>query len=472
MAYNVLIVDDESDIRELVSGILEDNDYKTRTAGSYVEAEESINKLPPNLVILDVWLGDSEIDGMRLLEFIKRNYEYVPVIMMSGHGTIKTAITAIQKGAYDFIEKPFDSARLLTSIEKAIDAIQLKMENTDLKIKAKISDDVVGNSQNVHNIRNLINKIAPLNGRCVILGTNGSDKEVVARAIHKLSTRAKSPFVTINCRAYSEKQLETELFGYEVENGYDKTITNGILEKVNGGILFIDELAYTSLKFQQKILDILKRDSFCRIGSKEKISLDVRFIVGLPLDIENLIKNEAFINELYYRINANVIKILPLIDRKEDIPCVLEYYMEQSVKLHNTTPKRFAIDAMNFLTMYPWSGDVMQVKNMVDWILTIVNTKDREKTIIELDDLPKEMIEGKHSLGINSPFISAVSKLSIKDAREIFEKEYFIEQLKRFEGNVSQIAKFVDMERSALHRKLKALGIGDPKSFRKNDKTI
>ena len=258
MAFNILVVDDEAEIREIVSGILEDNGYSISSAGSYGEAEETLAQVRPNLVILDVWLRDSERDGLRLLELIKRNYEYVPVIMMSGHGTIEIATSAIKQGAYDFIEKPFDSARLITSIEKAIEATKLQMENAELKIKAKVSDEILGKSQNTQNIRNLISKIAPLNGRCIILGTVGSDKEPIAKEIHNLSPRAKNPFGAINCRSYGAEELEIELFGIEVTNDCTKHITPGILEKVNGGTLFIDDLAYTSLEFQRKILDILK----------------------------------------------------------------------------------------------------------------------------------------------------------------------------------------------------------------------
>ena len=499
MAYNILVVDDEADIRELVSGILEDSGYKPNVAGSYIEASEMIKKLPPNLVLLDVWLRDGEREGMRLLELVKKNYEYIPVIMMSGHGTIQTAVTAIQLGAYDFIEKPFDSARLLTSITKAIETNQLQMENADLKVKARVSDGIIGKSPNAQNVRNLINRVASLNGRCIILGTTGSDKETVAKAIHKLSSRSKAPFCAINCQAYGLRQLEIEVFGTEVGNFDDKTIKNSLLEKANGGTLFIDELVYTSLEFQQKLLSVLKKDSFNRIGSSESIPLDVRIIAGLPLDIENLIKDREFSEELYYRLNANVIKILPLVDRKEDIPYLIEYYVGQAVKSHNMRPKRFSSDVVIFLKTLSWNGDVLQLKNTVDWILTFVDATNKEKTLIELEDLPQDIIEGKMnpegnassiisiSKNVNRNFdeqanddiqtqqtpdnndlcISVHSELSIKEAREMFEKAYFIEQLKKFDGNISQVAKFVDMERSALHRKLKALGIADSKAFKK-----
>ncbi len=469
MAFNVLIVDDEADIRELVSGILEDNGYSTTTAGSYIEAEESIKKIRPNLVILDVWLGESDRDGLRLLEVIRKNYEFVPVIMMSGHGTIETAVSAIKQGAYDFIEKPFDSARLLTSVEKAIDATKLLMENADLKVKAKVSDGILGQSQNAQNIRLAVEKIAPLNGRCVILGPAGSDKETIAKEIHKLSNRSKSPFGAINCRSYNLRQLEMELFGTELKTQEDIVIRSGLFEKINGGTLFIDDLAYTPIDFQQKILRVLKEESFCRIGSNERIHLNIRLIVGLPSDIEKLIENGEFSDELYCRMNANMIKVLPLKSRREDISYLLEHFMAQAAKVHNTTPKRFSNEAMGILNSYSWPGDVMQVKNVIDWILTVSNTENEQKSLINLEDLPKEIVEGKTAAVANTQFISSVSEMSIREAREAFEREYFIEQLKKFGGNISQTAKFVGMERSALHRKLKTLDICDSKIFKANE---
>ena len=469
MAFNILVVDDEADIRELVSGILEDNGYNTTTAGSYVEADETIKKIRPNLVILDVWLGESDRDGLRLLEVIKKNYEFVPVIMMSGHGTIETAVSAIKQGAYDFIEKPFDSARLVTSVEKAIEATKLQMENADLKVKAKVSDGILGQSQNIQNIRRTVEKIAPLNGRCVIFGPTGSDKEVIAREIHRLSPKANSPFIAINCKSYSPRQLETELFGIEVRTNEETSIKSGILEKVNGGTLFIDELSYAPLDFQQKILKILKDESFCRIGSNDRIHFNIRLIAGLPSNIENLVKDGEFSDELYCRLNANVIKIMPLKSRREDISYLLEHFMEKAAKAHNTTPKRFSSEAIGVLNSYSWPGDVMQVKNMIDWILTVANSEDDDKAIIGLEDLPREIVDGKSTTTTNTQFISTVSELSIREAREAFEREYFIEQLKKFGGNISQTAKFVGMERSALHRKLKTLDICDSKSFKSDE---
>jgi len=466
MAYNILVVDDELDIRELVSGILEDNDYETETAGSYIEAEESIKRKRPNLVILDVWLGESDRDGLRLLELIKKDYEYVPVIMMSGHGTIETAVSAIKKGAHDFIEKPFDSARLITSVEKAIETSKLQMENTELKVKAKVSDKILGHSQNINNIKQQITKIAPLNGRCLILGPSGSDKETIAREIHKLSPREKSPFGVLSCNSYNSRQLESELFGIEVKTLDGVTIKQGLLEKINGGTLFIDELTSTSLDFQLKFLKMLKEEGFYRIGSNTKISANIRVIAGVSSDIEQLVKNGTFSNELYCRMNANLIKILPLSSRREDISFLLDYFMEQSAKAHQTTPKHFSNEALGILNTYAWPGDVMQLRNMIDWILTIAISENENKNIISINDLPKEIVEGKSGNVPNTQFISLVSELSIRDAREAFEREYFAEQLRRFRGNISQTAKFVGMERSALHRKLKNLNILDSKLFK------
>ena len=472
MAFNILIVDDESDIRNLVAGILEDNGYETETAGCYVDAIESIQKRRPNLVILDVWLGEGDKDGLRLLELIKKEYEYVPVIMMSGHGTIETAVSAIKRGAHDFIEKPFDSRRLVMSVEKAIETSKLQMENADLRIKAKVSDNILGKSQNVINIKQQVEKIALLGGRCVIIGPIGSTKEVVAKEIHRLSNRSKSPFGFFNCRSYGSKQLETELLGTEIKDGSDVTkIKQGIFEKINGGTLFIDEMSFIPYDLQMKILKILKEDSFSRIGSHERIHLNLRVIAGFQSNIEDLIKSREFSDELFCRLNANMIKIQPLKSRREDIAYLLDYYMEQSAKAHNITPMKFSNEALGILNSYSWPGDVMQMKNMIDWILTVSIAESENNGIISIEDLPKEIVEGKPSTpsSNNVQFISTVSELSIRDAREAFEREYFIEQLRRFSGNISQTAKFVGMERSALHRKLKSLNIVDSKLFKDDE---
>ncbi|MDR3223964.1 MAG: sigma-54 dependent transcriptional regulator [Holosporales bacterium] len=464
MAFNILVVDDESDIRDLVSGILSDNGYDVETAGSYVDALEVIQKRRPSLVVLDVWLGDGDRDGIRLLEVIKKDCDFIPVIMMSGHGTIETAVFAIRRGAYDFIEKPFDSRRLITSIEKAIDACKLQTENAELKIKAKVSDSLVGQSHNVITIKQMIEKIAPLNGRCAIIGPFGSDKEIVARAIHRLSPRVKSPFLVLNCKSEAIIQLEVSLFGMIMRNEDDTSIRTGLLERVGDGTLFIDELVTTPLEFQQQVLRVLKDGTFSRIGSNSKIESKARILASFPPNILNIIKDGGFIDELYCRISANVINILPLKSRREDISYLLDYYMAQTAKANNVTPKRFSNEVLGLLNSYHWPGDVMQMKNMMDWILTVSLSEDEDTSVIMLGDLPQEIVDGKQASNQNAQFISVVSEMPIRDAREIFEREYFIEQLNKFNGNISQTAKFVGMERSALHRKLRSLNIIDSKS--------
>ena len=467
MPFNVLVVDDEADIRELVSGILEDKGYAATTAGSYVEAYEAIRQRCPNLAIIDVWLGEGERDGLRLLELFKTSYECVPVVMISGHSTIETAVSAVKQGAYDFIEKPFDSARLLTSVEKAIEATKLKMEDTELKKKTKVADGIFGKSRNIQDIRQLVAKIAPLNGRCVILGETGSDKGAIAREIHNLSSRAKNPFKTINCRSFNLMQLEMEFFGVETTNSEGMSFSTGALENAAGGTLFIDELAYTSIEFQQKILKLLRQGSFNRIGASKSICVDVRIIAGLPLDTETLIKAGKFSDELYYRLNSNTVRILPLTQRQEDIPCLIEHYAEEFAQVQNIKPKKFTAEVLSVLTTYPWSGDVMQLKGAIDWILTVVNTRNEDKSIIGIEDLPVDMFENKRLCPDSKiQFISQVSDLPAKEAKRAFETEYYAEQLKRFRGNISQMARFVGMERSALHRKLKTLDIDDSKLFR------
>jgi two-component system nitrogen regulation response regulator NtrX len=468
MALSILIVDDEADIRNLVSGILSDNGYLTETASHYVETVASIQNKRPNLVIIDVWLGENDLDGLRLLEFIKREYEYVPVIMMSGHSTIDTAVTAIKRGAYDFIEKPFDSNRLITSVEKAIEISKLQMENADLKIKARYSDAIVGNSANAVYIRQSIERIARVGGRCVILGSSGSDKETIAREIHRLSIRSKGRFGVLNCRSFSVRQLGFELLGAAIVEDGGVKITQGILERLNGGTLFIDELISTPRDFQSLILKIIKENSFTRIGANDKVSINIRILVGLPLDIESIAANGDFSDELLCRLSANTIKISPLKSRREDIPVLLEHFMASSAKAHNVIPKRFSNEALGILCAYSWPGDVLQMKNLVDWVLTMTVVNDADTAVISADHLPKEIVYGKFQEVSDMPFISSVSEMSIRDAREAFEKEYFIKQLKKFSGNVSLTSKFVGMERSALHRKLKALNITDAKLLSDN----
>lgn len=463
MALDILIVDDENDIRELVSGILTDEEYSARTAASVLDALELIKERNPDLIILDVWLGEGERDGMRLLEIIKNEYPHITVIMMSGHGTIDTAVLAIKKGAYDFIEKPFDSNRLITSVKKAIEAATLKQENEELRIKACMLDSIVGESQNISHIKQTIGKIAPLNGRCIIIGPAGSDKESIAREIHKNSQRSKNHFSIINCTAYPPKQIEIELFGIQVTGESNSKIIQGAIEKANYGTVFINEINSLPNDVQLKILKMMKEDSFTRIGSSSKIPHNIRLIAGASQEIFEQVKNNSFNEELFYRLSAHVIKIDPLCSRKIDIPILLNNFMNSLAKSHSVLPRKFSNEAMGVLISYSWPGDILQLKNFIDWILVSQISKD-SNGIISIEDLPKEITEEKTPNNSNNThLISRVCELSIKEARETFEREYFIEQLKKFSWNISQTSKFVGMERSALHRKLKSLNISDIK---------
>jgi two-component system nitrogen regulation response regulator NtrX len=466
MTYSVLVVDDEADIRDLVSGILNDHGYEVETASCYVDSVRLIQNVAPNLVILDVWLGDNDKDSTRLLEFVNKEYDYVPVIMMSGHGTIETAVSAIKQGAYDFIEKPFDSGRLITSIEKALEAFRLKIENAELKVKARVSDSVIGKSPNSVYIRKTIEQIAPLSGRCVIVGPNGADKETVAREIHRLSKRAKKPFGHVPCGAYSTRQLEAELFGIEIKTQDGMQIKQGTLERINGGTLFIEELAMTSSDFQLKFLKMLKDGAFSRIGSSakastEKAPMNIRVIASFTNNIEQLISERKFNDELFYRLNANIVKIAPLCTRREDIPLLLDCFMEQASKAYGLPPKKFSNAAFGVLSSYSWPGDVLQLRSVVDWVLTTSSSTSDDTRMVSVDGLPREIMDSKMETRLEIPFASTVSELSIRDARLAFEREYFLEQLRKFSGSVSQTAKFVGMDRTALHRKLKLLDISD-----------
>lgn len=491
MAFDVLVVDDESDITELVSGILSDDGYATHSASSCVEAMEEIRKMVPHLVILDVWLGDGEIDGLRLLEMIKTEHEFVPVIMMSGHGTIETAVNAIKKGAYDFIEKPFDSNRLLLAVSKALESSALKREITELKIKARVDETIIGESISTNALRDDISKVASLSTRVFIHGPVGSDKEGVAREIHRLSDYSVLPFISVNCQVMNQNQLEIDLFGAELRNQDTGKlqVKTGMLEKAKGGTVYLNEVTVLSPSLQTKLLKAIDESEYRRAGGASPISLRARIISGSSLNIDTTTKNVFFDMELHKKLSTNVVKITPLFSRQEDIPLLIDHFMKQSARAYNIPPKTFDNEAMSILMSYYWPGDVMQLKNLIDWVLflrdsEIASKKLREATfanktvdsdssneedseegdddndIIYKEDLPKEITEGK-SLGGNSntEFISFVSGLSIKEAREAFEREYFIEQLRKFEGNVSQTSRFVGMERSALHRKLKSLNI-------------
>jgi two-component system nitrogen regulation response regulator NtrX len=460
MSHEILIIDDEADIRTLVSGILEDEGYRTRVAADGVSGLGAIKARQPKLVILDVWLGDSDRDGLKILDIIKRDHPYVPVIMISGHGTIETAVTAIKKGAYDFIEKPFQSERLILVIQRALESAHLKQENANLKIKVGNGVDLTGFSPAIQAIRQTVERVAPTNSRILITGQAGVGKEMIARKIHALSRRADSPFIVMNCATLHPDRLEAELLGTEIA-GLDPLIPRkiGLLEQAHSGTVYLNEVTDLPLPTQSKLIRILQDQCFTRIGDDQKIDIDVRIIASSSANIDQLIKNGHFREDLYYRLGIVPLHVPALHERVSDIPDLFNYFMNQTAKSQGRPPRRLSEDAMVVLQSYSWPGNVRQLKNVVEWILIMAGGEASEDVGVTM--LPPEVQPEGHS---SSPYPVNIVVLPLREAREVFEKKYLIGQLNRFNGNISQTARFVGMERSALHRKLRALGLYDGRS--------
>lgn len=460
MTYDILVVDDEADIRELVSGILQDETYTTRVAADGHSALGLIKNRQPNAVILDVWLGDSDRDGIKILETIKKDHPFVPVIMMSGHGTIETAVAAIKKGAYDFIEKPFQSERLLLVLERALETARLKRDNEDLKQKVGGDHDVVGDVFAMQQIRQTIERVSATNSRIFITGPSGSGKETIARRIHKLSKRAAGPFVTLNCATLHPDRLESELFGTEIvglDPAHPRKI--GLLEQAHGGTLFLDEVADLPLPTQSKLIRVLQDNAFSRLGDHQKIEIDVRIISSTSTNIMQNIQEGHFREDLYYRLNVVAIQIPPLRERVTDIPDFVDHFMRQSAATTGHPPRLLTEEAMIMLQHYDWPGNVRQLKNVVEWIMIMVSGDPR--TPITVEQLPPEIRSDTPLPAIKTPGIVV---MPLREAREAFEREYLLAQVHRFGGNISKTARFVGMERSALHRKLRALGVYEGKN--------
>lgn len=456
MAYDILIIDDEEDIRHLVSGILADEGYQTRCAQNGVEGLELIKKRQPSLVVLDVWLGDSERDGIKVLEFIKKDYPYVPVIMISGHSTIETAVSAIKKGAYDFIEKPFQTDRLLLVIQRAIESSFLKRENDQLRIKARMSPPLVGGS--LMSMRQMFEKVCTTNGRLFISSTLGYDQESLAREIHQSSKRSLLPFIAVNCENLNPQYLEAEFFGVELESDGSRRL--GFLEKAHTGTLFLENITRLPLNFQAKLVKVLHEQAFVRVSGTHSTEIDVRFMAGSYDDIQAYIADGRLREDLFYRLSVTHFQIPPLSERVSDIPELMEYYIEQSCKAHGRLPRRLSAEATALLQSYPWPGDAQQLRNVAEWIV-IMNPADY-RVPVGTEDLPPEILSGNAFLNEWQRKATDIVVLPLKEAREVFEREYLLTQVNRFSGNISQTARFIGMERSALHRKLRALGIHDP----------
>ncbi len=453
MTNDILIVDDEPDIRDLIAGVLEDENYAVRSAATAEKALEEVRMRAPGLVILDVWLQGSDMDGLSLLKYLKTIDPLIPVIVISGHGNIETAVAAIRRGAYDFIEKPFKADRLLHLVERALESTALKRENASLKNMVVSSDDWIGTSQAATTLRASISKVGPTNSRVMIIGPAGAGKELTARLIHAHSNRGNGPFVVVNAANISPDLMEQELFGEEDSEGRPKRI--GLFEKAHDGTLLLDEVADMPLGTQNKILRVLTEQRFQRVGGKSDVRVDVRVMSASTKDLKDEIEAKRFREDLFYRLSVVPIKVPPLSERRDDIPALVEHFAAKIADSSGLNARTFSSEATAVLQSMDWPGNVRQLKNLVERIL-ILSPNDAKRPV-SVDELPQErqINDGKSGPSASAELVG----LSLRDAREQFEREYLTLQITRFDGNISRTAEFIGMERSALHRKLKALGV-------------
>jgi len=454
MASDILVVDDEADIRELVSGILSDEGLETRTAGNSDGALQAIAERVPRLVFLDIWLQGSRLDGLALLDEVKARHPHLPVVMISGHGNIETAVSAIRRGAYDFIEKPFKADRLVLVAERALETSNLKREVNELKRRSGEPADLTGTSVAISQLRQTIEKVAPTNSRIMILGPSGAGKELVARLIHKNSLRAEGPFVALNAAAITPERMEIALFGTESANGQERKV--GALEEAHGGILYLDEIADMPRGTQNKILRVLVEQKFERVGGSKRVGVDVRIISSTANNPEHLIAEGRFREDLYHRLAVVPIQVPSLAERREDIPFLVDQFMRQIGEQAGIKIRPIGEDAMAVLQAHDWPGNIRQLRNNIERLMILTRSEDPESAITA-DMLPKEI--GEMLPNIGSQDQSHVMTLPLREAREMFERDYLVAQINRFGGNISKTAEFVGMERSALHRKLKSLGL-------------
>jgi two-component system nitrogen regulation response regulator NtrX len=454
MASDILIVDDEADIRELVSGILEDEGYTTRVARDSDDALGAIHARRPSLVFLDIWLQGSRLDGLQVLGNIKTEHPELPVVMISGHGNIETAVAAIKQGAYDFIEKPFKADRLVLVADRALETSRLKREVKDLKQLAPYSATLVGGSGAIGHLRQTIDKVAPTNSRILIVGPSGCGKELTARTIHALSSRAEAPFVVINAAAITPERMEVELFGIEQSNG-EQARKIGALEEAHGGTLFIDEIADMPRETQNKILRVLVDQTFQRVGGTNKVEVNVRIITSTARNLEEEIAAGRFREDLFHRLSVVPIRVPPLAERREDVPELVEHFMDQISQATGLPKRRIGTDAMAVLQTHDWPGNVRQLRNNVERLMILAGGD--ADAVITADMLPQDV--GAMVPAMPKGGGEQLMGMPLREAREAFEREYLRAQISRFGGNISRTAEFVGMERSALHRKLKALGM-------------
>ena len=455
MGHDILIVDDERDICTLIAGILEDEGHTARRAHNSTEAIEAVRQRRPALVILDVWLQGSELDGLQILEVIRREEPPVPVVMISGHGTIDTAVSAIKNGAYDFIEKPFKADRLLLVVDRAIEADRLRRENATLRRRAGGEVAFVGSSVAAAGVRSQVEKVASTGSRVLISGPSGSGKETVARLIHQGSKRAEGPFVVVNCSALPTERLELELFGTDGDAGGDVLRVTGAFEMAHGGTLLLKEVSDLPLPVQRRLARVLQEQSFLRDGGSTKVEVDVRVLATTAQPLQDEIANGTFREELYHRLNVVSLRVPPLSERREDIPEIANDLLQRVADATGLTPRPIGEDTLAALQGHDWPGNVRQLRNVIERLLILAPAGGGP---IRADVLPNDVSEDAPSV-LRWEKGGEIMQLPLRDAREVFEREYLLAQVTRFGGNISRTATFVGMERSALHRKLKSLGL-------------
>lgn len=454
MALEVLVVDDEADIRELVSGVLEDEGYAVRTAGDSSSALEAIEDRRPSMVLLDVWLQGSRLDGLQLLQEIKKRDPNLPVLMISGHGNLDTAVAAVREGAVDFIEKPFEAERLVYLVGRATETERLRRENVELRAQIGHEEQLNGSSVAINTVRATLKRVAPTGSRVLITGPAGVGKEIAARMIHQWSPRAQASFIVLSAAMMSPERVEEELFGSEA----DGVARPGLLEQAHGGTLFLDEIADMPLTTQGKILRVLTDQSYHRVGGSRPVKVDVRVLSATSRNLQEEIAAGRFREDLYYRLNVVPVRLPPLRERREDIPELVNHFLARFAAERRIPTPALSEEALAALQAHEWPGNVRQLRNIIE--RTIILAPGDRVSCIELDLLPAEVLDNQTPIGGGTATM-AIMGSPLREARESFEREYLKIQIRRFSGNISRTASFIGMERSALHRKLKALGLGD-----------
>jgi two-component system nitrogen regulation response regulator NtrX len=459
MAADILVIDDESDITTLISDILSDEKYAVRTANNSDRALKALAERVPSAIILDIWLQGSELDGLGILEIVQKKYAHVPVVMISGHGNIETAVNAIKMGAYDYIEKPFSAERLLIIVKRALEAAKLRSENQELRKRGSNESELIGNSAAINTVRQTIEKVAPTNSRVLITGAPGTGKELIARLIHGRSMRAHASFVVLNAASLTgSRNIETELFGTEDTNPNGGAEKLGVLERAHGGTLFIDEVADMQIETQGRLLRALQEQSFERVRGNKRVSVDVRVIAATNKDLQEEITAGRFREDLYYRLNVVPLRMPNLRERRDDVAALSAHFLKRAADAMGLATRSLGDEALAVLQSYNWPGNVRQLRNVMEWLIIMAQVGSNGE--ITADSLPPELIDSNITM-LRPELSSDIMSMPLREARETFEKQYLAAQINRFGGNISKTSNFVGMERSALHRKLKMLGIGN-----------